>query len=97
MYRRKSLIWFWISVAVILPAVPMLVESIIQGFANPRGLMHVILLHLSAMLHVAFLITTGISTWYGVRAYAAEKVVCYWLLFLFGIILFMLFQYEIFE
>jgi hypothetical protein len=96
MYRRKSLIWFWISLAVILPAVPLLIESIIQGFANPRGLLHVILLYLSALLHVAFLITTLISFWFGIRAYLREKAICYWLFFLAGMILFMMFQYEIF-
>lgn len=95
LYRRKSLIWFWISLAVILPAVPMLVESIIQGITNPRGLTHVILLYLASLLHVGFLVTAGISTWFGIRAYVTDKVVCYWVFILFVLLFFMLFQYEI--
>ncbi|MFU8861503.1 MAG: hypothetical protein ACNA8K_13890 [Cyclonatronaceae bacterium] len=95
MYRRKSLIWFWISLAVILPAVPMLVESIIQSLADPRGLTHVILLYIATLLHIGFLITTGISTWFGIRAWVAEKVVSYWVFILYVILVFMLFQYEI--
>ncbi|MFN2372294.1 MAG: hypothetical protein ABR545_00650 [Cyclonatronaceae bacterium] len=95
MYRRKSLVWFWISLAVILPAVPMLVESIIQGITNPRGLTHVILLYMASLLHVAFLVTAGVSTWFGIRAYLTEKVLCYWVFILFVLLIFMLFQYEI--
>jgi hypothetical protein len=95
LYRRKSLIWFWISLAVILPAVPMLVESIIQGITNPRGLTHVILLYLASLLHVGFLVTAGVSTWFGIRAYMTEKVLCYWVFILYVLLIFMLFQYEI--
>jgi hypothetical protein len=73
----------------------MLVESIIQVIENPRGLTHVILLYLASMLHVGFLVTAGISAWFGIRAWIAEKAICYWVFILFVILVFMLFQYEI--
>lgn len=73
----------------------MLVESIIQSLADPRGLTHVILLYIATLLHIGFLITTGISTWFGIRAWVAEKVVSYWVFILYVILVFMLFQYEI--
>lgn len=95
MYRRKSLIWFWISIAILLPAVPLLVESIIQSIVSPRGLGHVILLYLSILLHIGFLLATAISTWYGIRAYINEKNLAWWLVVLYAVIVFMLFQYEI--